>query len=81
MESYTFLIFLGDKFKNSVFFLGRNGETSCFGLLLGWVAVAWLGFGVMTKVMIQSSILDIQCMKPPFTNQNDKRLIASLIIA
>jgi len=26
-----------------------NPQPSCFGLLLGWVAVAWLGFGVMTK--------------------------------
>ena len=25
-----------------------NPQPSCFGLLLGWVAVAWLGFGVMT---------------------------------
>ena len=25
-----------------------NPQPSYFGLLLGWVAVAWLGFGVMT---------------------------------
>ena len=25
-----------------------NPQPSCFGLLLGWVAVAWLGFGVIT---------------------------------
>ena len=25
-----------------------NPKPSYFGLLLGWVAVAWLGFGVMT---------------------------------
>ena len=25
-----------------------NPQPSCFGLLLGWVAVALLGFGVMT---------------------------------
>ena len=28
-----------------------NPQPSCFGLLLGWVAVAWLGFGVMTIVL------------------------------
>ena len=27
-----------------------NPQPSCFGLLLGWVAVAWLGFGVMTII-------------------------------
>ena len=25
-----------------------NPKPSCFGLLLGWLAVAWLAFGVMT---------------------------------
>ena len=28
-----------------------NPQPSCFGLLLGWVAVAWLGFGVMTIIL------------------------------
>ena len=27
-----------------------NPQPSCFGLLVGWVAVAWLGFGVMTTL-------------------------------
>ena len=27
-----------------------NPQPSFFGLLLGWVAVAWLGFGVMTII-------------------------------
>ena len=27
-----------------------NPQPSYFGLLLGWVAVAWLGFGVMTII-------------------------------
>ena len=27
-----------------------NPQPSCFVLLLGWVAVAWLGFGVMTTI-------------------------------
>ena len=31
-----------------------NPQPSCFGLLLGWVAVAWLGFGVMTKIRLKS---------------------------
>ena len=32
-----------------------NPQPSYFGLLLGWVAVAWLGFGVMTILFSTSS--------------------------
>ena len=34
-----------------------NPQPSCFGLLLGWVAVAWLGFGVMTIKMLDSEAM------------------------
>ena len=30
-----------------------NPQPSCFVLLLGWVAVAWLGFGVMAIIQVQ----------------------------
>ena len=30
-----------------------NPQPSYFGLLLGWVAVAWLGFGVMTIMKLK----------------------------
>ena len=39
-----------------------NPQLSYFGLLLGWVAVAWLGFGVMTilqVVVVQAQNLGI----------------------
>ena len=30
-----------------------NPQPSCFGLLLGWVAVTLLGFGAMTKMLVK----------------------------
>ena len=36
-----------------------NPQPSCFGLLLSWVAVAWLGFGVMTIVTYSYSQLSL----------------------
>ena len=37
-----------------------NPQPSYFGLLLGWVAVAWLGFGVMTT--IPRTFLGVKCL-------------------
>ena len=34
-----------------------NPQPSYFGLLLGWVAVAWLGFGVMTIFQLNCFLL------------------------
>ena len=48
-----------------------NPQPSCFGLLLGWVAVAWLGFGVMT------TNLDLAIK---FMSEDAKDLIEKLLL-
>ena len=37
-----------------------NPQPSCFGLLLGWVAVAWLGFGVMTIIFYDIHYISVK---------------------
>ena len=44
-----------------------NPQPSYLGLLLGWVAVAWLGFGVMTiQFPDPSCIFYYQCKRGQF---------------